>query len=223
MVCHDEHLLGLDQGFSTHTHSDIDIVTYVVSGALAHTDSLGNSVTLMPGQIAWLRAGTGVEHSEVAAAPQTRFVQVWLSNEGGEPSFSVVEGDKLELPGGTLRIFELEEGEKAQLPETTTGHFFVAAGALARHSLIQPMGAGDALVMLPDPKGAESRDEALTAEALLIARAIQALTRDGVDEADITADLTLEKPESATTSVAGLEIAAGMKSTVLAWSFNTPE
>ncbi|MGA8846894.1 MAG: pirin family protein, partial [Nocardioides sp.] len=79
MVCHDEHLLGNGHGFEKHRHADLAIVSWVVSGALAHTGSGQGSVTVSPGQAAVLLTGSGVEHSEIAAAPQTRFVQVWLA------------------------------------------------------------------------------------------------------------------------------------------------
>ena len=60
----------------------------MLSGALGHTGPSG-AAEVGPGQVAVLRAGSGVEHSEVSAAPQTRFVQVWLTpaEPGGEPSY----------------------------------------------------------------------------------------------------------------------------------------
>ncbi len=97
MVCHDDHLLGDGRGFETHRHADLAIVTWVVSGALAHTGPDG-PVTVEAGPVAVLRTGPGVEHSEVAAAPQTRFVQVWLApgepaDLPAEPSYDVVDAD----------------------------------------------------------------------------------------------------------------------------------
>jgi len=91
MICHDEHLLGNGRGFDTHRHAGLDIVTWVVSGALTHTDTVGGEHTLVAGEVGHLHAGAGVEHSEIAAAPQTRVVQVWLrsADTDGPPSYDV--------------------------------------------------------------------------------------------------------------------------------------
>src|SRR3954468_25027182 len=93
MVCHDDHLLRDGEGFPAHDHADLVIVSWVVSGALEHSGPEG-ARRLEPGQVATLRAGAGVTHSEVAAAPQTRFVQVWLGVPGREePSYEVATPD----------------------------------------------------------------------------------------------------------------------------------
>ena len=161
MICHDEHLLAQGQGFADHPHEGVDIVTYVVSGALRHSDSLGNEGVLAAGELGWLRAGSGVHHAEVAAAPATRFVQVWLQHHGGVPAWHRVPRDHqaspsdptLALPGGHLRVLDLAAGERAIVPATPLTHVFVASGALLRHSLAEPLGAGDALLITADPEG----------------------------------------------------------------------
>ena len=153
MICHDEHLLGEGRGFDTHRHSGLDIVTWVVSGALTHVDSVGGSHTLVPGEVGHLHTGAGVEHSEIAAAPQTRFVQVWLrSEDGGEPSYDVREvgpgplTEALTVAGSTLWVSRLSAGERVTLPQGGLLHVYVASGALLRHSLAEPLAAGDALL-----------------------------------------------------------------------------
>ena len=158
MTCHDEHLLGDGRGFATHRHAGVDIVTWVLSGALAHVDSTGGSHVLRPGEVGHLRAGTGVEHSEVAAAPQTRFVQVWLrSEDGGEPSYEVspVDGgplsEALTVGDSTLWVSRLGAGESVTLPSAGLLHVYVATGALLRHSLAEPLSAGDALLATAEP------------------------------------------------------------------------
>lgn len=71
------------QGFGTHPHRDMEIVTYVCEGALAHRDSLGNGSTMVPGDVQRMTAGTGVTHSEFNASETeaVRFLQIWLLPE----------------------------------------------------------------------------------------------------------------------------------------------
>lgn len=160
MTCHDEHLLGQGRGFDRHRHADLEIVTWVVSGAVAHEDSTGTAHTLVPGEVGHLHAGAGVEHSEVAAAPQTRFVQVWLSaadDASAEPSYAArpVErgpmAEALTVGDATLWVSRLDAGESVTLPDRPLVHAYVASGALLRHSLAEPLAAGDAMLVRDEP------------------------------------------------------------------------
>lgn len=155
MVCHDDHTLGAGRGFDPHRHSGLVIVTRVLTGALEHTDSTGTTTRVEPGSIAVLTTGTGVEHSEIAALPQTRFVQVWLapddSEPPGDPAYVVVPGDALDLPGASMRAHRLAPGETLLLPPSPRRHVYVATGALTRSSLAEPLAAGDAFEMVDQP------------------------------------------------------------------------
>ena len=66
MVCHDDHLLRGGAGFPEHPHRDVEIVTWVLSGAVVHTASVGPPTTVAAGQVQVLSAGSGVLHSEIA-------------------------------------------------------------------------------------------------------------------------------------------------------------
>jgi len=103
MTCHDDHLLRAGEGFPAHDHADLVIVTWVLSGALAHTGPDGEA-RVEPGQAAVLRTGDRVTHAEVAAARQTRFVQVWLApaERGGDPSYAVLTPEL--FPGAVVEV-----------------------------------------------------------------------------------------------------------------------
>jgi len=86
-----EDVVAPGQGFGTHPHHDMEIVTYVLEGALEHKDSMGNGEVLRPGEFQRMSAGTGITHSEFnpSETEPVHLYQIWLLPErkGIEPSY----------------------------------------------------------------------------------------------------------------------------------------
>jgi redox-sensitive bicupin YhaK (pirin superfamily) len=164
LIALNDDLLGAGHGYDAHEHADVVLVTWVVSGALAHEDESG-CVTQPAGELAITRAGTGITHSERAADSATRFVQAWLrpGEPGGEPArrtstpdlssgdlVVVADESDLGVPGATYRIADLPAGATLSLPVAPRRYVVVATGALTRSSLAEPLAAGDAFEITGD-------------------------------------------------------------------------
>ena len=161
MVCHDDHLLKVGQGFPAHDHGDLVIVTWVLSGAVAHSGPAGEA-RVEPGQAGVLRTGERVTHAEVAAAPQTRFVQVWLtaSRPDEPPAYDVLTpalppGELVRVaepePGAVFAVARLDANQTLTVPASPRTHVYVGRGALLRSSLAEPLHDGDAFLMTGEP------------------------------------------------------------------------
>jgi len=114
-------------GFGTHSHRDMEIVSYVIDGALGHKDSIGNGATIVPGEVQRMSAGTGIAHSEFnqAADRTTHFLQIWIQpdRKGIAPGYeqkAFADSDKR----GRLRLVASPDG-----PGHVTGSVTIHADA----------------------------------------------------------------------------------------------
>jgi len=158
------------RGFGTHGHRDMEIVSYVLEGALGHEDSMGNGSTIRPGDVQRLSAGTGITHSEFNHEPHavTHFLQIWIEPDvrGIAPSYEQKHfGD--DEKRGRLRViaardgrdgsvsihqdasvmaglFDGEERARYALAAGRKGYVHIVRGTVIVNG--QPLSAGDALL-----------------------------------------------------------------------------
>jgi len=101
------------RGFGTHPHRDMEIITYVIDGAVEHRDSMGNGSVIQPGDVQRMSAGTGVTHSEFnpSGAAPVHFLQIWILPErtGLKPSYEQRRFPAAEKRG-MLRLIASNDG-----------------------------------------------------------------------------------------------------------------
>jgi len=105
-------------GFGTHGHRDMEIISYVLEGALAHKDSMGNGSTIEPGDVQRMSAGRGVLHSEFnhAAADETHFLQIWIEPDvlGIDPGYEQKRFEPQDKRG-RLRLVASPDGREGSV------------------------------------------------------------------------------------------------------------
>jgi quercetin 2,3-dioxygenase len=158
------------RGFATHGHRDMEIVTWVLEGALRHRDSTGTDDVISPGLAQRMSAGAGIRHSEVnaSATEPVHLIQMWVPPDtaGLAPEYEqrdvsdrLVDGGLFPLASGreadaainihqrdaTLWVARVAAGELVVIPDAPFVHVFVATGSATCESEAQPLQAGDAL------------------------------------------------------------------------------
>jgi redox-sensitive bicupin YhaK (pirin superfamily) len=110
-----EDRVAAGMGFGTHGHRDMEIISYVLDGALAHKDSMGNGSTIRPGDVQRMSAGTGVQHSEFnhSAGTSTHFLQIWIqpNQMGIKPSYEEKHFDAASKRGA-LRLIAADDARE---------------------------------------------------------------------------------------------------------------
>ncbi|MDB5808363.1 MAG: Quercetin 2,3-dioxygenase [Betaproteobacteria bacterium] len=157
------------QGFGTHGHRDMEIITYILEGALEHKDSLGNGSVIRPGDVQRMSAGTGVRHSEFNASRDelVHLLQIWIEPEVGgiEPGYEEKHFDAASRRG-RLRLIASRDGGDGSVTIHQDAAVYAAlldGSESARHALAAgrkayvhvargevtvngtPLGAGDAI------------------------------------------------------------------------------
>jgi redox-sensitive bicupin YhaK (pirin superfamily) len=154
-------------GFGMHPHRDMEIITYILSGALQHKDSMGNGRIIRTGDVQYMAAGTGVRHSEFNPSSEeaVRLLQIWIEpdREGVTPRYA--EKSFANVPVGSLHLVTSKSGRDGSiaihqdadlwLGKLDPGQRAVHAVAADRHAWIHvaegeislngtPLGGGDA-------------------------------------------------------------------------------
>lgn len=105
-------------GFDTHGHCDMEIISYVLEGALEHKDSIGAGSVIRPGEVQRMSAGTGIRHSEFNPSRQdpVHFLQIWIlpHSEGLEPSYEQKQFSD-EEKRGRLRLIGSRDGREGSV------------------------------------------------------------------------------------------------------------
>ena len=122
-------------GFPRHGHKDMDIISYVLEGALEHKDSLGNGTVIRPGDVQRMSAGTGILHSEFnpSKAAPVHFLQIWvIPDQAGLPPSYEQKAFPLEERRGRLRLVAAPDGRDGAVTVHQDARLFVATSRIRR-------------------------------------------------------------------------------------------
>ncbi len=164
-------------GFPTHGHRDMEIITYVLAGEVAHKDSLGNGATIRPGDVQRMTAGTGIAHSEFnpSDTEALHLLQIWIVPEqrGLEPSYEQKAFGPL-ATRNRLRLVAAPNGEGGAVTIHQDARLYVATlatGTTVEHTLEPGRGAwlqvARGIVALNDTEMREGDGAAIEAEPML--------------------------------------------------------
>ncbi len=129
------------QGFSTHGHRDMEIVSYVLEGALEHRDSMGNGSVIRPGDVQRMSAGSGVTHSEFNHSKDqpVRFLQIWLlpNRRGIDPGYEQRYFDA-DSRRGRLRLLVSPDGRDGSLASSQDADLYGALFEAGESDRLEP-------------------------------------------------------------------------------------
>ena len=139
-VMNDDRVAG-GGGFPMHPHSDMEIVTYVLEGALEHRDSMGNGSVIKPGDIQYMSAGTGITHSEFNASETepVHLYQIWMfpAEKGQKPTYDQKNFSEAEKRG-KLRLIASTDGRDGSVKIRQDNELYatvLGAGESVKHTL----------------------------------------------------------------------------------------
>lgn len=158
LLVHNDEAVAPGTGFDTHPHQDLEIVTWVLRGALVHQDSEGHNGIVYPGLAQRMSAGSGIQHSEKNEAGEpVRYIQMWVrpdeldldpSYQQAEVDDNLATGELVPIASGLAKhegntairinqrdagmsVARLQPGKAVQLPTAPYVHLFVALGTVS--------------------------------------------------------------------------------------------
>ena len=153
LIANNDDVLSPGAGFPDHPHRELEVVSWVLTGALEHRDSEGGRAVLRPGMVGRLSTGAGVHHAETnASAGETRYVQMWLLPDAeGSASYDTADMSdalsaggfvvvasgiplapvRLRRAGPTFLVARIPAGSSAVIPAAPLLHVYVAQGSIS--------------------------------------------------------------------------------------------
>ena len=135
-----EDVVAPEMGFSMHPHRDMEIITYVISGALRHRDSMGNTAVMRAGDVQRISAGTGILHSEINDSPKepVHLLQIWIvpDEKGAKPAYA--EKSFAQAETGRLHLVASKTGRDGSISINQDADLLLGKledGQAVRHSL----------------------------------------------------------------------------------------
>lgn len=132
-----EDRIAAGSGFGTHGHQDMEIISYVLSGALGHKDSLGTGASIVPGDVQRMSAGRGIQHSEFnhAENQETHFLQIWLqpNARGIAPSYAQQHFSDAQKRG-QLRLVASPNGQAGSVQISADARIYAGLFNRAEHA-----------------------------------------------------------------------------------------
>jgi redox-sensitive bicupin YhaK (pirin superfamily) len=115
-------------GFGTHPHRDMEIITYILSGSLEHKDSMGNGRVIRTGDVQYMAAGTGVQHSEFNPAKDeaVHLLQIWIKPDRPGLTPRYAEKSFQNAPTGQLHLVTSKTGEANSIPINQDANLWLA-------------------------------------------------------------------------------------------------
>ena len=175
-------------GFPTHPHSDMEIVTYVRSGAITHRDSMGNEGRTEAGDVQVMSAGDGVQHSEFNLEDEaTTLFQIWIipDQRGGEPGWGARKFPKADRSGAFVPLASGMANDEDALPIRADARVLGATLKAGESTTYTPRDSGRHLYLVPATGKVRVEDVEANARDGVAITALPAITVTALEDSEL--------------------------------------